>query len=335
MTLREFSGPKRPTPPRHDRNVHSSGRAARIDQLDAGLLLAGAGTLLAVSILRRGRRGQTPRTTAPAARHARDGAAILAGSVLADSALEHFRGGYHNPAMYVAPATAALEIGTSLAGTKGRGERAVHDVSQALSVAVGAAGLGFHLFNVLRRPGALAWNNLFYAAPLGAPGALIVAGLLNLGAERVEDVERGRDDAAATRNDPRRTGRLLAAFTGIATLGEVAEVALLHFRGAFHNPAMVLPLAIPPLSAAALLGQAVRPTAGTHRLARAATWATGLLGVIGTGFHVYGVSRNMGGWRNWRQTALAGPPVPAPSSFTGLALAGAAALTLIGRGGRR
>jgi hypothetical protein len=37
----------------------------------------------------------------------------------------------------------------------------------------------------------------------------------------------------------------------------------------------------------------------------------------------------MGGWRNWSQNILNGPPIPAPPSFTGLALAGLAALGLI------
>jgi hypothetical protein len=61
---------------------------------------------------------------------------------------------------------------------------------------------------------------------------------------------------------------------------------------------------------------------------------TALLGFAGVGFHAYGVSRNMGGWRNWSQNVLNGPPLPAPPSFTGLALAGLAALSLIERGGR-
>jgi hypothetical protein len=38
------------------------------------------------------------------------------------------------------------------------------------------------------------------------------------------------------------------------------------------------------------------------------------------------VQRRMGGWNNWRQNLLAGPPLPAPPAFTGLALAGLAAL---------
>ena len=39
---------------------------------------------------------------------------------------------------------------------------------------------------------------------------------------------------------------------------------------------------------------------------------TTLLGFVGVGFHAYGVSRNMGGWRNWRQTVLKVPRCPRP-----------------------
>jgi hypothetical protein len=55
-------------------------------------------------------------------------------------------------------------------------------------------------------------------------------------------------------------------------------------------------------------------------------------GLAGVGFHAYGIHRNMGGWRNWRQNILNGPPLPAPPSFTGLALAGLAALGLTEEG---
>jgi hypothetical protein len=56
---------------------------------------------------------------------------------------------------------------------------------------------------------------------------------------------------------------------------------------------------------------------------------TAALGFVGAGFHIMGVGRGMGGWRNWRQTMIDGPPIPAPPSFTGLALAGLAALRLL------
>ena len=51
--------------------------------------------------------------------------------------------------------------------------------------------------------------------------------------------------------------------------------------------------------------------------------------MAGVGFHAIGVARNMGGWRNWRQNLQAGPPLPAPPAFSGLALAGLAALGLL------
>jgi hypothetical protein len=58
-------------------------------------------------------------------------------------------------------------------------------------------------------------------------------------------------------------------------------------------------------------------------------WLLTVMGAAGVGFHAYGVSRNMGGWRNWSQNILNGPPLPAPPSFSGLALAGLAALGLM------
>ena len=50
---------------------------------------------------------------------------------------------------------------------------------------------------------------------------------------------------------------------------------------------------------------------------------TGVMGLAGVGFHIYGVSRGMGGWRNWRQNMVDGPPIPAPPSFVGSGLGGA------------
>ncbi|CFL08012.1 membrane protein [Burkholderia pseudomallei] len=39
----------------------------------------------------------------------------------------------------------------------------------------------------------------------------------------------------------------------------------------------------------------------------------------------------MGGWRNWAQNLLAGPPLPAPPGFSALALAGLSAVSLAER----
>jgi len=91
----------------------------------------------------------------------------------------------------------------------------------------------------------------------------------------------------------------------------------------------VIPVIVPPLAAALLTGATVIP-----QMATPARWSLRLLmtvGFIGSAFHAYGVQRNMGGWRNWSQNLLNGPPLPAPPAFTALAVAGLAALGPIER----
>ncbi|HVV94497.1 MAG TPA: hypothetical protein VHD15_13875 [Hyphomicrobiales bacterium] len=252
-------------------------------------------------------------------------AALLAGSVLLDSAMEHFRGSYANPAMYLAPATATA----TLAAAIGRDSRRLwRPVAFLMATAVGSGGLGFHAYNILKRPGGLSWNNLFYAAPIGAPGALALSGILGLASLRLKRL----DAAARRRHDRLGAGRALGGLTAAGLLATVGEVGLLHFRGAYHNPLMVAPVTLPPIAAGALAAASVAPTPQRIRLARGLLRATAALGFAGVALHAWGVQRNMGGWRNWSQNLFAGPPIPAPPSFTGLALAGLGALALLDRG---
>ena len=254
--------------------------------------------------------------SAPQARQLYQASAMLAASVLSDSALEHYRGQFDNPGMFTPLASAALVLASGL-----RGQRA--SITYGAACAVGLAGLGFHTYNLLRRPGGLSWGNLFYAAPVGAPAALSLAGLLGLAAGRVE--------AGAPRIATIPSGQALCALAAFGLAGNTAEVALLHFRGAFHHPAMWVPVSVPPLGAAVLAAAAVRPPRPPGRFARALLAACTWIGVIGMGFHARGVARQMGGWRNWSQNVLSGPPLPAPPSFSALALAGRAALALRAR----
>ena len=256
-------------------------------------------------------------------------AALLASSVLADSALEHYRGNFENPGMFT-PLLASLMTAIAGAGAalsaSGRGPDGRS--AYAGAVATGAAGTAFHLYNIARRPGGLSWANLFYAAPPGAPAALALAGLFGLAARRVGATPAG----AAPTLLGRPAGPALSALTGIGLAGTAAEAGLLHFRGAFHNPFMWLPVSVPPLAAALMLAAARAPA---RRGTRAALMLTGALGLGGIGFHAYGVGRQMGGWSNTAQNLLSGPPLSAPPSFCALALAGLAALSLSRRHGRR
>jgi hypothetical protein len=171
----------------------------------------------------------------------------------------------------------------------------------------------------------MAWQNVFYGAPVGAPMAILLSGLLGTAAEQVRDNPPG---------EPPRllglpAGRVLAAISGLGILGTSGEAALLHFRGAFQNPAMFAPVTLPPVAAGLLLNSAVAPKRDDRRLTRAWLWATAVMGGAGVLFHSWGVHRAMGGWRNWSQNMVDGPPLPAPPSFTGLALAGLAAIGLL------
>jgi hypothetical protein len=309
-------------PPPRLRPAAPSPRKARRGLM--GLALAGGAALAAGILLGRRHTGTpAPAATARASTRLYTGAAVLSFSVLADSAMEHYRGLYFRSLMYIAPAMAALTLGTSLGAAAGppQPEGLTRDSVYAAAVATGAIGIGFHLYNIGKREGGFDLLNFFYAAPIGAPAALGLAGLFGLAAGRLATPP------------PRILGLpaapTLAGLSAVAMLGTVGEAGLLHFRGAFQDPFMYLPVTLPPVTALALAAAAgLGGSSAACRVAAALLRATQVLGLVGSGFHAYGIHRNMGGWRNWSQMLFQGPPVPAPPGFTGVACGGLAALAL-------
>lgn len=274
---------------------------------------------------------RAPATTSDAAvraaRRMNRAAGLIATAVLADSTIEHYRGAFHNKAMVTPLVSAALSLAVSAHGNADRRANAhwARDGVYAAALVVGLAGTGFHLYNIFKRPGRFSWQNLFYGAPLGAPAALILSGATGFLAERVRNTTPGVAPTIAGVS----AGRVIAAATTVGLMGTSGEVGLLHFRGAYQNPFMYLPVTIPPLTAA-LLGGATFGRSGCRRpMTRWLLRVTAVLGLAGVVFHLRGVARNMGGWRNWTQNVLNGPPIPAPPSFTGLAMTGLAALGLM------
>ena len=262
-----------------------------------------------------------------AAKRMNRAAGMIATSVLADSAIEHYRGSFHNKAMVIPLVTAALSLAASAHGSADS-RTAAHPARDGIygaAALTGLAGTCFHIFNISKKPGGFSWQNLFYSAPIGAPAALTLSGILGFLAERVRDTLPGRAPTLCGVS----AGRAVAAATSLGLLGTVAEAGLLHFRGAYHDPFMYLPVTIPPLTAVLIGNAALGRMRERRPLTRFWLRFTALLGFVGAGFHVIGVARNMGGWRNWSQNVLNGPPIPAPPSFTGLALAGLAALGLM------
>jgi hypothetical protein len=256
-------------------------------------------------------------------------AATLAASVLTDSTAEHYRAGFHNRAMFIAPTVSAATLATATASAFApRGHGLLPRAVFAAAVVTGLVGFGFHLTNVSRRVGG--WNsaNVFHGAPIAAPLGITMAGLLGIAASRIVRSSVSRDD----RVPPRPGSRASKAFASLSALGLAGtsiEAGALHFRGAFQNPFMYSPVAIPPIAAVTLSTAAVTGSSRAHSAARAFLRLTGWIGIVGMGFHAWGVHRRMGGWDNWRQNLFAGPPLPAPPAFTGLALAGLAALELL------
>jgi hypothetical protein len=251
------------------------------------------------------------------------GAAILCVSVALDSAIEHYRGQFKDRAMFVGPTMALLGLGAA-ACIAFRPEDANARLPKIALITVGATGLiglGFHSYNIFTRPGELDALNLFYGAPAGAPAALTLAGLYGVIAG---EMLSGRD-YVRTRL-PKRTAAVIA----FSLMGTVAEAGLLHFRGAFQDPAMYAPVTIPPLAALSIGAAALDPRAAVF--AEPLLKATAVLGIAGPIFHAYGIHRNMGGWRNWSQMILQGPPLPAPPAFLGIAAAGLGILPAL-RGG--
>ena len=253
------------------------------------------------------------------------GAAILCLSVALDSGIEHYRGQFKDRAMFVGPTMALLGLAaaTCVAFRPRSANAALPRIAFATVGVTGLVGLGFHTYNILKRPGELDALNLFYGAPMGAPAALTLVGLYGVIAG---EMLSGRPYVET------RLPRHAAALVAFSLAGTIAEAGLLHFRGAFQDPAMYAPVTIPPLAAMSIGAAAFSPRA--TRLADPLLKATAILGIAGPMFHAYGIHRNMGGWRNWSQMILQGPPLPAPPAFLGVAVVGLGILPALAEGRR-
>src|SRR5918994_3757592 len=169
--------------------------------------------------------------------------ATLAFSAFTDSSLEHYRGGLYRPAMYAGPAIAAAIVPAALVphGTASRWRK----IAFAIAVGGGLVGSALHVGNVRRRQGGVNWLNAFHGAPIAAPMAVHLAGVLGLIGQAVSTQHH-----AARRSSAIFLGTLAA----VGLVGSSAEAGLLHFRGAFQHRAMYAPLVLPPIAAATLAG---------------------------------------------------------------------------------
>jgi len=116
-----------------------------------------------------------------------------------------------------------------------------------------------------------------------------------------------------------RAQRLLSATTAASALPLGVEIYINHYGGSFGNRWMWSPVLLSPVVAAAGVAGFV-----SERAARTVLPATSLLfalnGLAGEYFHLRGVARKPGGFREASYNLVMGPPSLAPGS---LALVGA------------
>lgn len=119
-----------------------------------------------------------------------------------------------------------------------------------------------------------------------------------------------------------RTQRKLAAFTALSALPMGVEIYTSHYGGSFGNKWMWTPVVLSPVLAAAGLGGVV-----SERAAKTVLPAVSLVyvadGLAGVYFHLRGIARKPGGFRDASYNFVMGPPSMAPGS---LAMIGAIGL---------
>ncbi|PYS90265.1 MAG: hypothetical protein DMF64_15395 [Acidobacteria bacterium] len=251
----------------------------------------------------------------------------LTSLLLADALAGHYRSGFTFRVQYapfisgglliIAAVAAAVAPNVAWLNTALRG-------ASWLAVASGLVGFGFHhYYGIVKKPGGYKWllHYLMYGAPQLAPLALAIVGVLAVVAARGLAGEvsfAGLNMRAA-----------LLALVAVALAGAVLQATILHYRGAFNNPAMYAPLTAPLLAVVASIWMVVAPNSLILFALTILLWLTFLLGFIGLGMHLRGFERQMGGLYVSLFNLLEGPPAWAPALFAGFATVGLVTVRLL------
>jgi hypothetical protein len=104
------------------------------------------------------------------------------------------------------------------------------------------------------------------------------------------------------------------------------EIAILHYRGAFQNRFMWVPvLGLPAIMVGGVASGLQREERGSRDIFRPFAWGMAIVGAAGSLFHLRGIARQMGGFYNWKYNVVTGPPVLAPAQVALFGLLGIAA----------
>jgi hypothetical protein len=112
-----------------------------------------------------------------------------------------------------------------------------------------------------------------------------------------------------------RFQRSLSFITAMSSILSGAEVMYEHYRGSYSQRVMYSPIILSPLlMLAGILAIFSRRAART--LLPISSAMTIVDGIVGFAFHVRGIKRKPGGWRNPVANIIMGPPIFAPLLFT-------------------
>jgi hypothetical protein len=253
--------------------------------------------------------------------------AMLTLLVVADAFAGHYRSGFGFRSQYAPFVSGGLLIIAAVTASIAPEADWVNLALRStgwLAIVSGAVGLGFHhYYGMAKKPGGYHWflHYLMYGAPQLAPLALTATGVLAL--------ITARGLAGQTSFIGMDVRSALFVFVAIALIGAILQSGILHYRGAFNNPAMYAPFAAPLLAVLASLWMVLAPGRAVSVVLSILLWLTFLTGFVGMGMHLRGFGRQMGGLYlavfNW----LEGPPAFAPALFTGFAAIGLVTLYLL------
>jgi hypothetical protein len=253
--------------------------------------------------------------------------ALLTLLVVADALAGHYRSGFAFRSQYTPFLTGGLLIIAAITASiapEATWANLLLRAAGCLAIFAGAIGVGFHhYYGMAKKPGGYNWflHYLMYGAPQLAPLSLTASGVLAL------ITARGLARQMSFIGMDLRVA--LFVFVGIALVGAILQSGILHFRGAFNNPAMYAPFAAPLLAVFASLWIVLAPSPFALASLSVLLWLTFLTGFVGLGMHLRGFGRQMGGLYvtvfNW----LEGPPAFAPALFGGFAAVGLVTIYLL------
>src|SRR5205823_4990995 len=161
----------------------------------------------------------------------------------------HYRSGFVSRSQYAPFISGGLLIITGVAATAAPTNAWLNTAMRGagwLAVASGLIGFGFHYYyGIAKKPGGYKWllHYLMYGAPQLAPLALAIVGVLAVA------TARGLAGEVSFAGLSMRAA--LLALVAVALVGAVLQATILHYRGAFNNPAMYAPLTTPLLTVVA------------------------------------------------------------------------------------